>query len=137
MSITLNKRILISIAIILAVVGICVSLVIHLYHPLPENDLLAMKIKLIDKPNLQALYTHGNVTVIDCSSTIDGFNSGHRLPSSVWSTEPSMFFNSKRVLVVYSNDDNVSKMFCINLLRKVSVDVFLFQGGWNSWNIGG
>ena len=133
--ITVNKRILVTFAIIIGVIGLCVSLFIHLYHPLPEDYFLEGRLKVIDKPNFIIMYSHKNISVVDCSPTSDEYNLGHRLPGAIWSTVPSMFYTTTNRIVVYSDNDTRSHDFCLEILRHVkNNNVFIFKGGYSEWN---
>jgi len=135
MPIEINKRVFILIAIIIGVVGLVISLVAQYYHPLSEDTVLEMKIKVIDKPNLIALYqSNVSIIIVDCSESGAYYKAGYRLPSAVWFSVPSAFYNTNKSVVVYSNDDNVSRVYCVDLLKHIKSDVYLFKGGYAVWN---
>ena len=137
MPIEINKRIFILIAVVIGIIGFVISLVAQYYHPIPEETILEMKIKVIDKPNLIALYqSNVSIIVVDCSESDAYYKAGYRLPSAVWFSVPSAFYNTNKSIVVYSNNDNISRSYCIDLLKHVGVDVYLFKGGYNSWKEG-
>ena len=138
MPVTLNKRIFIFIAIIIALSGIVFSLVINLYKPLPEDFVYELKLKTIDKPNLRIMLENLNLTkiVVDCSQLRNSYDVGNRIPLAIWSKEPSMFYNNRLPVVVYSDNDTNTKMFCIEILKhqKYNATVLMFRGGFLKWS---
>jgi hypothetical protein len=74
-----------------------------------------------------------NLLVVDANKNSTNYLHGFMVTKAIWSTDPSMFYNSQKPIMVYSTPDDAAAEYCTALVGKVYGQVYMMRGGYEGW----
>ena len=77
--------------------------------------------------------TEANLLVVDANTNSTLYLQGLMVTKAIWSTDPTMFYNSAKPIMVYSTPDDAAAEYCNGLVGKVYGQVYMMRGGYEGW----
>ena len=91
--------------------------------------------------SINATYAHklvkqsSDLTIVDCSQSKDEYKKGNHIPRATWTPNPSLFYQYRTNVMVYADNDDVARQFCVDLVKsgKFFGTLYCMEGGYQAW----
>jgi len=77
--------------------------------------------------------TQADLLVVDANTDSSHYLQGFYVTKAVWSTDPSMYYDATRPILVYSTPDDAAIAYCKGLIGNVYGPIYMMQGGYEGW----
>ena len=104
----------------------------------PSGPVFTMTYSTISSDDAYNLTSSGNdlIIILDVRSCKCNYNSGH-LANATWNTNPKIFYNQTKDLLIYDNTGAKSIEFCEQLVNHTYGAIHYLEGGINAWKNAG